>query len=92
MVPYTLYTRIAGINLQAASTLREDACHEALMRMRTHIWCAWRSRLASKKIVEQVEMKGRGMVNQQKRVQKETAYSAVLENDHIMVSPSLYRF
>ena len=30
------------------------------------------------------------MVNQQKGVQRDTAYSAVVVNDHI--SPSLYRF
>ena len=32
------------------------------------------------------------MVNQQKRVQQETAYSAVVVNGHNYVSPSLYRF
>ena len=32
------------------------------------------------------------MVNQQKGVQQETAYSAVVVNDHNYVSPSLYHF
>ena len=32
------------------------------------------------------------MVNQQKGVQQETAYSAVVVNDHMYISPSLYRF
>ena len=32
------------------------------------------------------------MVNQQKGVQQEAAYSAVVVNDHYYVLPSLYRF
>ena len=32
------------------------------------------------------------MANQQKGVQQDTAYSAVVVNDHYYVSPSLYRF
>ena len=53
--------------------------------MHPHIGLPWSSRFASTKWNE---MKGIGMVNQQKEVQQETAYSAVVVN----VSPSLYCF
>ena len=32
------------------------------------------------------------MANHQNGVQQDTAYSAVVVNDHIIISPSLYRF
>ena len=32
------------------------------------------------------------MVNQQKRVQQDTAYSAVVVNDHMYPRPCLYHF
>ena len=55
--------------------------------MHAHIGLPWSSRFASTKKFCGMEMKGIGMVNQQKEVQQETAYSAVVVNDHMYPRP-----